>query len=138
MLTGRGLLAWVLAVGLLSGTRISAQAGLSEPISGSPLRKAVLDGLRPEMEKTFGTEIQFVVKTIRVSPSWAFVEVEPRHKDGTAFDAKKIFGGDADHMDGMAVGAVLELSEPRGNCASTRSDRRTCGGSTGARRCRRD
>ena len=94
---------------LLSGTVVHAQAGITEPASGSPLRKAVLDGLRPVIEKKFGAEVQFVVKTLRVSPQWAFVEAEPRRKDGTPFDAKKIFGDELEHMDGIGVGAILEL-----------------------------
>ncbi len=89
---------------------LHGQAVIMEPASGSPLRKAILDGLRPEIEKKFGSEIQFVVKTIRVSPQWAFVEAEPRHKDGTPFDTKQIFGGELEQMDGIDVGAILELT----------------------------
>lgn len=70
-----------------SGTAL-AQA-FREPAKGSAERSAILDTLRPAVEEEMRGPVEFVVTTIRVSPNWAFVQVEPQRPGGGAIDPEK-------------------------------------------------
>ena len=90
--------------------RLLAAVGLlllaAVPSSGD--RKAVLDALRPAVEKKLGPDVEFVVTVMRVENGWAFVIADPQRKGGKAIDGWKIFGEDFDNMDGLRVDAVLK------------------------------
>jgi hypothetical protein len=69
----------------LSATVAFAAAGFTSPGAGSPQRRAVLDALRPAVERQLGAHpIEFVVEEIRVGSGWAFVRVTPQLKGGGA------------------------------------------------------
>ncbi|HJQ55951.1 MAG TPA: hypothetical protein VJ890_03540 [Vineibacter sp.] len=54
-----------------------------------PLRKILLDALRPAIESDLGQPVQFVVMTLRVQVPWAFAIVTPQTKAGREIDFSK-------------------------------------------------
>ena len=82
-------------------------AGFLEPAAGSELRKSVLNGLRPAVERQLGANVEFKVALIRVQGDWAFVIVDPQRKGGKPIDGWRIFGEHFGNMDGLRVDAVL-------------------------------
>ena len=81
------------------------------PPSGQ--RKAVLDALRPAVEKKLGPNVEFVVQVLRVEGGWAFVMANPQRKSGKPIDGRRIFGEDFENMDGLRVDAVLRRTGGR-------------------------
>ena len=75
--------------------------------AAQPERKAVLDALRPAIEKKLGPNVEFVVQVIRVENGWAFVMADPQRQDGKPIDGWRIFGEHFDNMDGLRLEAVL-------------------------------
>ncbi|MDP3075655.1 MAG: hypothetical protein Q8N40_08435 [Bradyrhizobium sp.] len=59
-----------------------AQKDVATPPSGSPERKAILDGLRPTFEKAFGKPVEFKVETLRAAAGFAWVVVHPQRPNG--------------------------------------------------------
>lgn len=98
MRTGRiGLAFLALAVGValpatLRAVKPAAADGLpSSPAArdiaaGDPLRKILLDTLRPVAEQDLGQPVIFVVDSLRVQGRWAFATVHPRTPAGWAID----------------------------------------------------
>ena len=76
-------------------------------------RKAVLDALRPRVEKKLGPDVEFMVALLRVEDDWAFVIADPQRKGGKPIDGWKIFGEDFGNMDGLRVDAVLHKRNGR-------------------------
>ena len=96
--------------------RLAASLALAVLCAAAPpsaQRKAVLDALRPAVEKKLGPNVEFVVQVLRVEGGWAFVMADPRHKGGKPIDGKRIFGEDFENMDGLRVDAVLQLRNGR-------------------------
>ncbi len=60
-----------------------AQRDVVTPRSGSPERKAILDGLRPTFEKAFGKPVEFKVESLRTVAGFAWVVVHPQRPNGT-------------------------------------------------------
>ena len=75
--------------------------------AAQPERKAVLDALRPAIEKKLGPNVEFVVQVIRVESGWAFVMADPQRKGGKPIDGWRIFGEHFDNMDGLRLEAIL-------------------------------
>lgn len=73
-------------------------------------RKAVLDALRPSVEKKLGPDVEFVVHVLRVESGWAFVMADPQRKGGRPIDGARLYGEDFENMDGLRVDAVLRKS----------------------------
>ena len=90
---------------------LAASAAAVEPPPGSPLRKVVLDALRPAIEKQLGGPVEFKVTLIRVERGWAFVIVDPQRPGGRPIDGYRIFGEHFDNMDGLRAEAVLRLRD---------------------------
>jgi hypothetical protein len=88
-------------------------AGYLVPPPGSELRKAVLNGLRPVIEKRLGPNVEFKVTLIRVQRDWAFVVADPQRRGGKPIDGRRIFGEDFENMDGLRVDAVLRRQRGR-------------------------
>ena len=82
-------------------------SGFTVPPPGSALRQAILNGLRPAVERRLGRNVEFQVTLIRVQRDWAFVIVDPQRQGGKQIDGRQIFGGDFENMDGLRVDAVL-------------------------------
>lgn len=80
-LTRRG----VLAAALLT----PIAAGAVEPPAGSPLRKAVLDAMRPYTERDLGPPIQYVIKGMNVEGNIAFVSATPQRLNGQKIDWRR-------------------------------------------------
>lgn len=62
---------------------------VQQPAVGSKLRKQVLDGLRPTIEKDLKQKVIFKVETLRVYDNWAFVNVHPLQPNSKPIDFKK-------------------------------------------------
>lgn len=56
---------------------------------GAPLRKVLLDSLRPSIAADVGQPVQFVVRKLSVQGRWAFVDATPEKKGGGAIDFTK-------------------------------------------------
>jgi hypothetical protein len=89
-----------------------AAAAFAVPPPGSELRKAVLSGLRPAVEKRLGA-VEFKVALIRVQRDWAFVVADPQRKSGAPIDGWRIYGEQFGNMDGLRVDAVLHKQRGR-------------------------
>lgn len=92
----------IAAAAALLGTMTAAQA--VETIGRSnPLRKVLLDSLRPSIENDLGVDAQFVVDTLQVDGDWAFFAGTVQNTDGSPIDfsqtpyaeaeAEGMFGG---------------------------------------------
>lgn len=62
----------------------TALATAATPPPGSPLRRAILDSLRPMVEAELGAPVEFVVNDLRVLGEWAFVYAKPQRPGGAA------------------------------------------------------
>ena len=87
-----------------------------EPAKGSAERAAIMDTLRPAVEAEMRGPVEFVVTTIRVTPNWAFVQVEPQRPGGGVIDPEETgFAGDTDMMDGLTVYGLMGFQAGRWN-----------------------
>ncbi|HEY0629979.1 MAG TPA: hypothetical protein VGD23_11700 [Sphingomicrobium sp.] len=92
---------------------LAAASAFAVPPPGSELRKAVLSGLRPVIEKSLGSDVEFKVTLIRVDGDWAFVVADPQRKGGRPIDGWRIYGEHFGNMDGLRVDAVLRRRSGR-------------------------
>ena len=90
-----------------------AAAEFIVPPAGSDLRKAVLDAMRPAVERQLGPGVEFKVTLIRVDGDWAFVIADPQRRGGKPIDGRRIFGEHFGNMDGLRVEAVLRRQRGR-------------------------
>jgi len=87
----------------LSAT-VAMAAAFASPGAGTPQRKAVLDALRPKVERALNYRpVEFVVDEIRVGAGWAFVRVTPQRKGGGALRNPD------QEADGVHTEAVLKM-----------------------------
>jgi hypothetical protein len=87
-----------------------------EPAKGSAERAAIMDTLRPAVEAEMRGPVEFVVTTIRVTPNWAFVQVEPQRPGGGVIDPEETgFAGESDMMDGLTVYGLMGFQAGRWN-----------------------
>jgi hypothetical protein len=81
-----------LAIGTVSmmaaPTMVLAQAATT-PGAGTPLRRAILDALRPVAITDLGAPIEFQVMILRVSGNRAFVQVMAQRPGGRAIDLSR-------------------------------------------------
>lgn len=82
----------------------------TEPPRGSAERRALLDALRPMAEEIFGSPVEFMVDTMRVSGDVAFVSVDAQRPGGGRIDVRRTpgwaqgyFMEDAYHIGGQAL-----------------------------------
>ena len=68
-------------------TMVGAQ--VQQPAPGSALRKQILDGLRPAIQKDLKQKVIFKVDDIRVLNGWAYLHVHPIQPNGKPIDFKK-------------------------------------------------
>jgi hypothetical protein len=92
---------------------IAAVLALAAAATSPAERKAVLDALRPTVERKLGPNVEFIIQVIRVEDGWAFVMADPQRKGGKPIDGQRIFGENFDNMDGLRVDAVLQLKNGR-------------------------
>ena len=69
-------------------------------------RKAILDALRPTVERAFhGQKVRFMVHMVASANDWAFLTLSPIAADGKALDLK-----DSDFAEAAAAGAEVETA----------------------------
>ncbi len=61
-----------------------AMAQVETPATGTPLRTAILDALRPMVAAELGAPIEFAAVDMRVLGEWAFVSAAPQRPGGDA------------------------------------------------------
>jgi hypothetical protein len=76
--------------------------------AGSVQRRAILDALRPAVERQLGPRIEFRVDSIRVRDGWATVHAEPQRRGGGRLDPRRYLSPEQlEFADGVGVSAVL-------------------------------
>ena len=94
----------------------SFAGSIYSPPRGDPLRKELLDTIRPRVEADLGRRVLFVVDFINVDGNWAFLAVTPVNRDGSKIDIYSTrYAKDADFMDGLANYSVLKYANGRWN-----------------------
>lgn len=76
----------------------------------NPLRKILLDSLRPDIESELGVDVQFVVDRLQVDGEWAFMAGAVQHTDGSPIDFSQTPYAEAEAegmFDGPTVKAIL-------------------------------
>jgi len=68
---------------------------LYTPKPGSPERKAIMDGLRPTIERKLHQKVIFVVNHLAVQGIWAFTVTIPKQPNGKIVDWQKTAWRDA-------------------------------------------
>lgn len=77
---------------------------------GDPLRRPLLDALRPSIEAELAQPVQFVVTTLRVQGNWAFAVVAPQQPNGRPIDFSRTQYAEAERegfWDGPTTYALL-------------------------------
>ena len=96
---------------------ISASAFAQKPTpikTGNPLRKVLLDVLRPAIEKDLGQKVKFEVKILNTQGEWAFYGGSALTPAGKPIDLKTTrYRKDANEMDGPSVYALLRKKAGR-------------------------
>jgi len=70
----------------IAGSAALTAAFAWEPARGSPVRTAILQGLRPHVERDLGAPILFVVSRLALDGHWAFVSAKPMRATGVPID----------------------------------------------------
>lgn len=101
---------WSLAIVLALWTVAAWGQNWSEPPRGSAERRALMDAIRPEAERIFGSPVEFVVLSLRTSGEVAFAMVVAQRPGGGAIDIAATpgwrsgyFMPDADWTGGQAL-----------------------------------
>jgi hypothetical protein len=84
--------------------------------SADPVRKVLLDSLRPVVERDLGQPVIFVVDALRVQGRWAFATVHPRTPAGWAIDfrlTRHAARMEAGILDGDTIYALMRRNGPR-------------------------
>lgn len=102
----------LLAAALLASAPALAQGPTGAASPGSPQRRAILDALRPPVERQLRGPVEFVVDRIRVYQGYALVFAQPQRPGGGRIDGARYFP-DFENMDGLTVTAVLRFSGGR-------------------------
>ncbi len=87
---------------------------LEKPASGSKVRKAVLEGLRPVIEKDLKQKVVFKVSQLRVYDGWALVFAQPVQPNLKPIDFKKTHYKEQiaqEVFDGDSLYALLRLAK---------------------------
>lgn len=84
--------------------------------ASDPLRRTLLDTLRPTIERDVGQPVQFLVRVLRVQGGWAFAHVVPQTKAGAPIDYRRTRYAELIRegmFDGPDTFALLELRKGR-------------------------
>lgn len=91
----------------------AAAAPAAAQVTGAE-RRAILDALRPPIERTLRGPVEFVVRRIGVRDGWALVIADPQRPGGGAIEGSRYFSADDwEVMDGLTVNGVLRFSGGR-------------------------
>lgn len=108
----RTLLAVGLAAALPAGPAEAQRAvnSYSPALPNSAQRRAILDALRPAVERKLGPNVEFMVQRLEVRQGWALVIADPIRRGGRRIIARQHFSAEElDRMDGITVNAVLRF-----------------------------
>jgi hypothetical protein len=90
------------------------RAGVSataQPAPGSAQRAAIMDALRPTIERKLAGPVEFVVQRVAVQDGWALVVADPQRPGGGKINPRRHFPNEViEFMDGLTVNAVLRFS----------------------------
>ncbi|HFC04758.1 MAG TPA: hypothetical protein ENJ55_03540 [Rhizobiales bacterium] len=91
---------------------LKLQAGeVMSPKRGNPLRKELLNTIRPRVEASLRRKVKFLVSVINVQDDWAFLAVTPLDSNGREIDiASTRYAQEADMMDGLSTFSLLKFS----------------------------
>jgi hypothetical protein len=91
-----------------------SQAGVSAtapPAAGSAQRAAIMDALRPAIERKLGGAVEFVIKRVGVQDGWALVIADPQRPGGGRINPRRHFPNEViEFMDGLTINAILRFS----------------------------
>lgn len=90
---------------------ILPEIGVQRVTVGDPLRKTLLNALRPVAEQDLAQPLLFVVDALRVQGDWAFAVVHPRTPVGGAIDFRLTRHAgrlEAGVLDGDVIYALLQ------------------------------
>ena len=115
------------------------QADATSPaVAGSAQRAAIMDAMRPAVERELRGPVEFLVQRVSVRDGWALVMADPQRPGGGRIDPADIYPDDqAEFMDGLTVSAILRFSGNGWTLVDHRigaTDAWYCDGSTGAPR----
>jgi hypothetical protein len=83
----------------------------TQPTAGSAQRAAIMDALRPAIERKLGGAVEFVVRRAAVENGWALVIADPQRPGGGRIDPKRHFPNEViEFMDGLTINAILRFS----------------------------
>ena len=83
----------------------------AHPLSGSAQRAAIMNALRPTIERKLGSPVEFVVNRISVEEGWALVIADPQRPGGGRINPRRHFPHEViEFMDGLTVNAILRFS----------------------------
>ena len=80
----------------------------SQPNPNTAQRAAIMDALRPAIERELGGPIEFVVQRAAVQDGWALVIADPQRPGGGAIPAPASYA--EEEHDGLTVNAILRFS----------------------------
>ena len=110
----RGLTVAAVAVALAAGAPRPAAAqvnGTAAPAPSSAQRRAILDALRPTIERELRSRVEFVVQRIAVENGWALVIADPQRPGGGAIDGRHL--PYFEDRDGLTVYAIMRFARGR-------------------------
>jgi hypothetical protein len=110
----------------------------SPAVASSAQRAAIMNALRPAVERDLHGPVEFLVQRVSVRDGWALVMADPQRPGGGRIDPAEIFPEDQlEFMDGLTVSAILRFSGDSWTLVDHRigaTDVWYCDGSTGAPR----
>ena len=99
---------------LFAGAAYADAAGWTTPKRGSQERRAIMDAMRPTVERKLNAPIEFVVNELRVIGDWAFAQVTPQRPGGRPINLRNTpLKAEADYMDGVRTEMFLRRRNGR-------------------------
>jgi hypothetical protein len=106
---------WKAAAGYLALAALTPGGLAAEPLKyGDPLRKELMNAVRPRVERTLRTKVIFNVHQSNRVGDWAFMTAEPKNPDGSAIRYQRTPVA-KQWKDGVFGGIVCALYRKRGS-----------------------
>ena len=91
-----------------------AQAGVdatAQPAPCSVQRAAIMDALRPAIERKLAGPVEFVVQRAAVRDGWALIIADPQRPGGGKINPRRHFPNEViEFMNGLTINAILRFS----------------------------
>jgi hypothetical protein len=89
----------------------SGVSATAQPAPGSAQRAAIMDALRPVIERKLAGPVEFVVRRAAVQDGWALVIADPQRPGGGKINPRRHFPNEVvEFMDGLTVNGILRFS----------------------------